>query len=129
MLGANGALLERYMDVLAARQRVTASNIANADTPGYRARDIDFRAEMQNFLFFQPAGGSRSSGSQPSGPPGFPAVLVRETWGQGVKNDGNNVSLDHEMQALAENTLRFTLASVLLAHHLRGIQSGIREGK
>ena len=40
--------LERYMDLLSARQKLVASNIANADTPGYHTQDIDFQSEFRN---------------------------------------------------------------------------------
>ena len=40
--------LERYMDLLSARQKLVASNIANADTPGYQTQDIDFQSEFLN---------------------------------------------------------------------------------
>ncbi len=108
MLSSTAGLLERYLDVLALRQRVTASNVANADTPGYRAREIDFRSEMES---------------------AFPTVLVRESAETPVKNDGNNVNLDREMQALAENVLRFTVASLLLQREIRGLHAVIREGR
>jgi flagellar basal-body rod protein FlgB len=38
--------LERYMNLLSARQKLVASNIANTDTPGYKTKDIDFRGEF-----------------------------------------------------------------------------------
>ena len=40
--------LERYMDLLSSRQRLVASNIANADTPGYKTQDIDFQFEFMS---------------------------------------------------------------------------------
>src|SRR5690348_16845658 len=46
MLYRLAGTLERYMDLLSARQKLVASNIANADTPGYRTRDIDFQSEL-----------------------------------------------------------------------------------
>ena len=39
--------IERYMDLLSARQKLVAANIANADTPGYKTRDLDFQSEFQ----------------------------------------------------------------------------------
>src|SRR6266545_3987966 len=47
MLDRIAGQIERYMDVLSARQRLVASNIANADTPGYHTRDLDFQAELR----------------------------------------------------------------------------------
>src|SRR5258705_13591677 len=56
MLDRIAGQLERYMDLLSARQKLVASNIANADTPGYRSRDINFQAEFQSAA----GGGPRS---------------------------------------------------------------------
>ncbi len=109
--------LERCLDLLAARQRVVASNIANADTPGYRAREIDFRSELESFA------------AQSSPTSFYPALLVREKWGQGAKNDGNNVDLDHELESLSENALRFSLASSMLQKQIQELRNAIREGK
>ena len=100
--------LERYMDLLSARQKLVASNIANADTPGYQTQDIDFQSEFRN------AGG----------PPRLQAVD-----GLPVKNDGNNVSLDREARLLSENALRFQLASQLMKGQIRQVRSAIQEGK
>jgi flagellar basal-body rod protein FlgB len=45
-----------------------------------------------------------------------------------VKNDGNNVSLDREARLLAENALRFQVASALLHSEIQNVQSAIKEG-
>ncbi len=109
MLDPIAGQLERYMDLLSARQKLVASNIANADTPGYRSRDIDFQAELRNAA---------------GGPP-----QAIETPGLRMKNDGNNVSLDREARLLAENALRFQVASNLLRGQIRMVRSAIEEGK
>jgi len=117
VLGPTATLLERYMDLLVARQRVAASNIANVDTPGYRSREIDFRFEMESLLY------------QPSRERPFLPITVRESSPEGAKNDGNNVSLDREMKNLADNSFRFALASMLLQKRLRGLRQAILEGR
>ncbi len=109
MLDRLAGQLERYMDLLSARQRLVAANIANADTPGYHTQDLDFQAE------FQRAGG---------GPP-----RAADVPGLAVKNDGNDVSLDRESRLLAENALRFQLASNLMRSQIRLVRSAIQEGK
>jgi flagellar basal-body rod protein FlgB len=109
MLDRLAGQLERYMDLLSTRQRLVASNIANADTPGYATRDIDFQSELRN------AGGV--------GP------RVIDAPGLETKNDGNNVSLDREARLLAENALRFQMASNLLRSQLRVVRSAIEAGK
>ena len=109
MLDRLAGQLERYMDLLSARQRLVASNIANADTPGYRTRDIDFSFEFRNAI-----------GGEPR---------VVDAPGLAAKNDGNNVSLDRESRLLAENALRFQMASNLLRSQIRAVRSAIEEGK
>src|SRR5947208_16961541 len=109
MLDRLAGQLERYMDLVSARQKLVASNIANADTPGYHARDIDFQAELRNAAAGEPR--------------------IVEAGGLAAKNDGNNVSLDRESRLLAENALRFQIASNLLRSQIRAVRSAIEEGK
>jgi flagellar basal-body rod protein FlgB len=103
--------LEKYMDVLAARQKVVSSNIANADTPGYRTKDLDFQHEFQDLM---------SGGSAPGAP--------SEVTGLRINNDGNNVNLDRESRLLAENSIRFSIASNLAKGQLRMLKSAIQDG-
>ena len=101
--------IENYMTRLSMRQQVVASNIANADTPGYKTKDVDFRSE----LALQMGGGS-------------PAVM--EVSGLPTKNDGNNVDVDREARLLAENALRFNVASSLARSELQTVRSAIDSG-
>jgi flagellar basal-body rod protein FlgB len=105
--------IERYMDVLSVRQRLVAANIANVDTPGYQTRDLDFQAELQRELH-------GPSGARPA---------LHEVSNLAVKNDGNNVNLDRESRLLAENALRFNVATNLLRSQIRMVKSAIDEGK
>lgn len=98
------------MDLLATRQRIVASNIANVDTPGYRAKDIDFQSEYRNQM----------RGVAPA------VVEVRGLQG---KNDGNTVSMDRETRLLAENALRFNVAASLLRSQIQAVRSAIQEGR
>jgi flagellar basal-body rod protein FlgB len=102
--------IERYLDLLSARQKLVASNIANADTPGYKTRDLDFQSEYRSAI----------ETTQPQ---------AIEVDGLKVKNDGNNVSLDREARLLAENALRFNLASQFMRSEMRLVRSAIQEGK
>jgi len=97
------------MTLVSERQKLVASNIANADTPGYKTQDIDFQSELNNAIAGQP-----------------PAVT--EVAGLRVRNDGNNVSLDRESRLLAENALRFSTASNLLRSQLKTIRTAIEGG-
>ena len=110
MLNAIGGSLESYLDLLSTREKLIASNIANADTPGYKTRDVDFQTEFQGLL---------QSGQAHAG----------EVTGLKVNNDGNNVSLDREARLLAENSLRFSAVSLLLRGQIRTMKSAIDEGR
>jgi len=109
MLDPLAAKIEHYMDLLSARQKLVASNIANADTPGYKTKDIDFQTEFLNATS------------------GTPAAV--EVSGLVVRNDGNNVSIDREARLLSENALRFSIASALMRDQIKSVKQAIEEGK
>lgn len=98
------------MSLLSARQKLVASNIANADTPGYKTKDIDFRSELASQM-------------------GAMDPTAIEVSGLRTKNDGNNVNVDREARLLAENALRFSVASNLARGELRMVKNAIDEGK
>jgi len=75
MLDPLAGRLEQYMDLLSTRQKLVASNIANADTPGYKTKDIDFQNEFLNAA-------------------AEIAPHVIEARDLAARNDGNNVSID-----------------------------------
>ncbi len=102
--------LEKYLDLVSTRQKLVAANIANADTPGYRTQDIDFQSEFQKL----------AAGEQPE------LIQVPDLK---VKNDGNDVSIDRESRLLAENDLRFRLASALLKDKFSMIKQAIQGDK
>ena len=98
------------MDLLSARQKLVASNIANVDTPGYKTKDIDFQFEYISLVHG-----------------GAPNVI--EPPGLASKSDENNVSMDREARLLAENALRFNVASNLMKTQLKMVESAIKEGQ
>ena len=96
----------------AERQQVLASNIANADTPAYKARDIDFRGALANAL----GGGSSAAALSAPHPAHLPAgaagvtasgnlLLYRTPRQDSI--DGNTVELDAERAQFADNALRY----------------------
>ncbi len=101
---------ERYMTVLAERQKLVASNIANVDTPGYHTQDLDFQSAFANAM----------DGESPA---------VIEPQNLPVKADGNNVNLDREARLLAENALRFQIATNLARGDLASVREAIQDGK
>ena len=96
--------------MLTTRQKLTAANMANVDTPGYQTKDIDFQFEL-----LRP-----NSTAKPD---------VIEVPNLLDKSDGNNVNLDREARMLSETALRFSLASQMLKSEIRTVRSAIQEGK
>lgn len=111
MIQSVAARLEHYMDLLSVRQKLSASNLANMDTPGYHTKDIDFQSEFKKAM---------ETGMEPA---------IFEVAGLTVKNDGSNVSLDRETRLLSENALRFNLASGLARTELKQIRLALEEGR
>ena len=109
MLDGLTSNIERYMDLLSTRQKLVASNIANADTPGYKTQDIDFQFEFMTL--------TKGEKPQVIDAPGLPE-----------KTDGNNVNVDREARMLAENQMRFNLASVLVKGQFKTVQEAIQGG-
>lgn len=100
--------MSHYLDLLADRQKLVSANIANADTPGYRTKDIDFHFEFQSLV----------QGQDPN---------VIQPEGLTTRNDGNNVSVDREMRLLSENALRFNFVSQLLKGEARAMRMAIKD--
>jgi flagellar basal-body rod protein FlgB len=113
MLDQLSTQLDSYLTLVSQRQKLVASNIANADTPGYQTKDIDFEAQLQSAL-------------QPGGSAAAPAVITVS--GLRVKNDGNNVDLDRESRLLAENAMRFNMAAQFLRSNLKDLHAAISGG-
>src|SRR5262249_17906308 len=109
MLQKVTANLERYMDLLSTRQKLTAANIANADTPGYKSQDIDFQFEFMTM----------TNGERPQ---------IYDTQGLAAKPDGNNVDVDREARMLAANARRCNVASTWVKGQLKSIQEAITGG-
>ncbi len=109
MVESLGDSIERYMDLVSMRQKLVTSNIANADTPGYKTQDLDFQAAFKSLM----------DGGKPEPVP---------VSGLTTKNDGNNVDLDRESRLLAENALRFSIASNLMKGQITQVKEAIKEG-
>jgi flagellar basal-body rod protein FlgB len=109
-LDRTGLELGSFLSYLSRRQEVIASNIANADTPGYKTRDVVSPSSFTSVL--------RQVNPEMLETPDLP-----------TRNDGNNVSMDREARLLAENTLRFNLATQMLRGEIKDIRSAIEEGR
>jgi len=144
------------LDGLSARHKVLSSNIANADTPGFKRSDVNFedqltkiiasesakqkeKVEYSMSLMYNP--NSLTSANKINMPTNFtdadgnaikayqdfkPEII--QTNEANTKPNGNNVSIEHEMSQLAQNGMKYTALSTLQANMFKGLQDMIRGG-
>jgi flagellar basal-body rod protein FlgB len=116
------SLLGTFLDVQSRRAEVVAGNLANADTPGYVARELDFND------FLQQAAEQSLAPNQSEKKELFqPRVVDQESSTIGI--DGNTVDSGHEMATLAAAGGQFMMGSQLLQMRMRTLRLAIREGK
>ena len=109
--------IARYLDLAAAEAKLTAVNMANVDTPGYRTVGMDFGAEMRQAVE------DAEKGSIPH------KVRATEVDGLVTRPDGNNVSIDRESLNLAEAQLRFRTGVALLRTEYQRVLDAIHADK
>ncbi len=120
-----------YADALALRAKraeVLASNLANVDTPNYKARDFDFHAVLAQAQ--QTAGSgtltvthaSHISGAGANG--ALPELVYRVPLHSSL--DGNTVDASQEQAAFADNALHYRATLTFLSSRMRGLLTAIR---
>lgn len=114
----------RVLELLSQRQQVLAGNIANADTPGYKAQDVDFASALKQARVVQTAA---HSGHLPlsggAGADGKAAVVFRAAEQPSI--DGNTVDLDRERANFADNAMRYEATLRFINGHVRTMLSAI----
>lgn len=122
--------LRRQMAIAVARQVAAAGNLANADTPGYRAREVpdDFGLVLDR----QVTGELRLVSTDPAHRGGGDVARVietREAEDLPARRDGNTVQLDRELLAMATASADFAKAQTALAAKFRLVRYAINEGR
>jgi flagellar basal-body rod protein FlgB len=125
----DGAILKalgRQMADAVERQSVAASNLANLDTPGYRARTVSFQDVLEQQL-----GAGQMVRTNARHLAGVSAAdgVEREVEGLQSRRDGNNVQLDRELLALTRASGEFSAAQTALAAKFRLVRYAINEGR
>ena len=114
------------------RNNVTTSNIANAETPGYQAKKVDFEDALARALDFEDS--PSLSGAAPEHYPTGPGALSRikadvyENPDAETSNDGNTVSIEREMTALAENSIMYKAAIQLMNKKMAALKYAATDG-
>jgi len=126
-------LLSKALDLRSKRNNLIASNIANRETPGYRAQDLVFEKELNNALHSDRPGPLRVSDPRHfDGIKREPLELVQgsqiNSFNPEPKMDGNTVNLDKEMSKLAENQLMYNAMAQIIGRKLQSLKYAISEG-
>ncbi len=117
------------LSLRAHRQQVLAANIANADTPNYKARDIDFQSALKNAVAGRSGGdlamARTAAGHIAGGGDSGPApLLYRRNTQSSV--DGNTVDMDIERAQFAENAIFYEAGITFIGGRLRTMLSAIQ---
>jgi flagellar basal-body rod protein FlgB len=124
------------LDVRARRTELIANNLANADTPGYKARDLDFRQAMARAAGETPTSGVHLSTTQAGhigGNATADATALANGQGADLKYrtplapslDGNTVDAQLEQAAFAENAVRYQATLTFLNSKFRNLMTAI----
>ncbi|MEM1146046.1 MAG: flagellar basal body rod protein FlgB [Pseudomonadota bacterium] len=117
----------QILDVRAQRMELLSANIANADTPGYKARDVDFRSVMNRLTDSESASNLRRTNDQHLGGgigvDGNAEVLFREPAQTSL--DGNTVESYREHAAFMDNSVRYQASLNFLDGRIRGLRTAI----
>ena len=115
--------LQRSMDLRFKRHMVLTSNVANSETPGYRARDVNFAGELDRILSHPGTTLDNKVSEQLLRTDD--SHLVFDDSGT-MKSDGNNVDLDIQMGKISTNAQEFGGAALLLSMKLRLLKLAAR---
>jgi flagellar basal-body rod protein FlgB len=116
---------QNALNVHAYRQQLIASNIANADTPGYKARDVDFATALKNAAATQTKPQSPlARAANPDATPFGTELLYRSVVQRSV--DGNTVDLDIERAQFAENSVRYEAQLMFISGQVKSMLAAIQ---
>lgn len=107
--------LERYLGLISKQMQITASNMANVDTPGYKTQGFDFKREFVREL------NSNADAQELNGG----HLSVSDVDGLVARPDGNNISMDREGMQLAKTQLQFRIGVQLLKSEFATVLSAI----
>jgi len=126
-------LLQKGLSAAWTRNAVIRNNIANVETPDFKASDVEFESLMARSI--QEAGGFVAARTHPghrefgsaSPPPVQPVIVARE--GMAMRYDGNNVDIESENVKLAQNSLYYNTLVEKMNSELRRLRAAISEGR
>lgn len=114
--------LRRQMAIAVAKQVASAGNLANVDTPNYKAKEVNFAETLKNKL-------SPGNSTFPSATADNGGIVLQEVQGLPQRRDGNTVQLDRELLTMGRAAGDFAAAQTALAAKFRLVRYAINEGR
>jgi flagellar basal-body rod protein FlgB len=127
------SVLQKSLNVRSGQHQVLSSNVANADTPNYKAFEVAVDEELRKLG----TGGARiqlartQSGHLPVGRSEADRVTLKNSPAPALslRADGNTVDLDRAMGELAENTIKYKTSAQLISMKLKDLRNAIIGGR
>lgn len=124
------SVLKKALDFQSQRQLLISSNISNLDTPGYKARDLDFSSQLRDAIGTGDGLNMKTTNDKHIGPglstvQGMQPDVFEEQ--DPAKSNGNNVNIDKEMMKLAENQIAYNAVTQLMGKRTSTIRAAITE--
>lgn len=119
--------LQQVLDLRQQQHTLTASNLANADTPGFKAQAIDFSDILSDV--FRSAGTVRRTHAQHLGASNADNMEILELEAPPWSVDGNSVVPERETARLQENSLMYSAVSTGLSRRLAMLKYAANDGK
>lgn len=123
------APLQTALNLRAQRQQLLSANIANANTPGYKAVDLDFSAAYKAAMSGQQSGTlalrTEQSRQMPGNAASAAADVVAYQAGNTVRLDGNSVDMNREQAAFQKNSILYEADLTFLTGKIKTLTSAI----
>jgi len=116
--------LRRQMTIAVAKQVASAGNLANVDTPEFKAVEVNFESALDERLAPPSATHTKHFSTASPG-----AISTKEIQGVTPRRDGNTVQLDHELLTMNRAGGDFSAAQTALAAKFRLVRYAINEGR
>ncbi len=126
------SFLSKALDVMSLRHQIISSNVANQDTPNYKATDIKFHEELESALkangtiAIQKTDPKHMAPGDPYAPVAAGNIFMRP---DGAGYDGNNVNAELEMAYMARNTIMYNAAAQIVSGKLKALSSAIKDAR
>jgi flagellar basal-body rod protein FlgB len=117
------AVFSKALNLRTQRHQALASNVANADTPNYKARDIDFQDAMKNAVAGIKLATTAPAHLPSTQAPGSATLQYRADTQSAV--DGNTVDMDVERAQLTDNALQYQVLTQLVSDQFRGMKEAL----